>query len=87
MTREEFISRATTTEKIWDVTITSDCMNGVLMAATITSTDPDQITIQKDHNNSITLDISESEIEETEKNYEYQFEVAGITFVICESIY
>ena len=87
MTREEFISMATTTDKIWDVTIKSDYMNGVLMAATVTSTNPDQITIQIDHRNSITLDISESEIEVVEKDYEYSFAVAGITFTITESIF
>ena len=87
MTRENFIERLTKSETRWDLTIESDYMNGVLMAATVTSTDPDQITIQKDHRNSITLDISESEIEVVEKDYEYSFAVAGIKFTITESIF
>ena len=87
MTRENFIERLTKSETRWDLTIESDYMNGVLMAATVTSTDPDQITIQKDHRNSITLDISESEIEVVEKDYEYSFAVEGIKFTITESIF
>lgn len=87
MTREEFISMATTTDKIWDVTIKSDYMNGVLMAATVTSTDPDQITITTNRGDSMTLDISESEINVIDEDYKYSFAVAGITFIICESIF
>ena len=35
----------------------------------------------------MTLDISESEIEVIDEDYKYSFIVAGITFVICESIF
>ena len=87
MTREKFIARLTEAETRWDLTIKSDYMNGGLFSATITSTDPEQITIQTDHRNSITLDISESEIEVVKKDYEYSFAVAGITFTITESIF
>ena len=62
MTRENFIERLTKSETRWDLTIESDYMNGVLMAATVTSTDPDQITITTNRGDSMTLDISESEI-------------------------
>jgi len=87
MTRENFIERLTKSETRWDLTIESDYMNGVLMAATVTSTDPDQITITTNRGDSMTLDISESEINVIDEDYKYSFIVAGITFVICESIF
>ena len=87
MTRENFIERLTKSETRWDLTIESDYMNGVLMAATVTSTDPDQITITTNRGDSMTLDISESEINVIDEDYKYSFAVAGITFIICESIF
>ena len=69
------------------MTIKSDYMNGGLFSATITSTDPDQFTITTNRGDSMTLDISESEIEVIDEDYKYSFIVAGITFVICESIF
>lgn len=87
MTREEFISRLTEENTRWDVTIESDYINGVFIATTIKSTDPDQITIQSVCSDSITIDISESEIDVIDEDYKYSFAVAGITFIICESIF
>ena len=87
MTRENFIERLTKSETRWDLTIKSDYMNGGLFSATITSTDPDQFTITTNRGDSMTLDISESEIEVIDEDYKYSFIVAGITFVICESIF
>ena len=84
MTRENFIERLTKSETRWDLTIESDCINGGLFSATITSTDPDQFTITTNRGDSMTLDISESEIEVIDEDYKYSFIVAGITFVICE---
>ena len=87
MTREKFIARLTEAETRWDLTIKSDYMNGGLFSATITSTDPDQITITTNRGDSMTLDISESEINVIDEDYKYSFAVAGITFIICESIF
>ena len=87
MTKEKFIARLTEAETRWDLTIKSDYMNGGLFSATITSTDPDQITITTNRGDSMTLDISESEINVIDEDYKYSFAVAGITFVICESIF
>ena len=87
MTKEKFIARLTEAETRWDLTIKSDYMNGGLFSATITSTDPDQITITTNRGDSMTLDISESEINVIDEDYKYSFAVAGITFIICESIF
>ena len=87
MTKEKFIARLTEAETRWDLTIKSDYMNGGLFSATITSTDPDQITITTNRGDSMTLDISESEINVIDEDYKYSFSVAGITFIICESIF
>lgn len=87
MTREKFIARLTEAETRWDLTIKSDYMNGGLFSATITSTDPDQFTITTNRGDSMTLDISESEINVIDEDYKYSFAVAGITFIICESIF
>ena len=87
MTREKFIARLTEAETRWDLTIKSDYMNGGLFSATITSTDPDQFTITTNRGDSMTLDISESEINVIVEDYKYSFAVAGITFIICESIF
>ena len=87
MTREKFIARLTEVETRWDLTIESDYINGGLISATVTSTDPDQITITTNHDDSMTLDISESEIKVVEKDYEFSFEVDGIKFTIFESVF
>lgn len=87
MTKEEFIAKLTEAETKWDLTIESDYINGGLMATTIKSTDPDQITIQKNHNDSIALDISKSEIDVIDEDYQYFFTVEGIKFTITESIF
>ena len=87
MTKEKFIARLTEAETRWDLTIESDYINGGLISATVTSTDPDQFTITTNRGDSMTLDISESEIEVIDEDYKYSFIVAGITFVICESIF
>lgn len=87
MTRENFIERLTKAETRWDMTIESNYINGGLISATVTSTDPDQITIQKNHNDSIALDISKSEIDVIDEDYQYSFTVEGIKFTITESIF
>ena len=87
MTKEKFIARLTEAETRWDLTIKSDYMNGVFIATTIKSTDPDRITIQSVCSDSITIDISESEIDVIDEDFKYSVTVEGIKFIICESIY
>ena len=86
MTREEFIKKLTAEKARWDLTIESDCINGGFISATVTSYDLYQVTIKNNLRDSITIDISETEIEVVKDDYQYSFEIAGIKFTICESM-
>lgn len=87
MKREEFIKKLTAEKARWDLTIESDCINGGFISATVTSYDLYQVTIKNNLRDSITIDISETEIEVIEEDYEFSFEVNGIKFTITESIF